>query len=403
MRIAFITHEFPPDTGKGGIGTYTVQIATTLAKQGWEVEVFCGSNFRNISEPIDGYEVHRILCDNGNDFKEKVVGLFSKQYEKTPFDVIESPEINSNALFVKKKYPSLPLVVRLHASNYLVESLKKTYVPFSNKLRFFLGALRRGKWDLGYWRKYDYENDSDYQFCQMAEAITAPSQAMKDWVVKHWKIEDAKIAVITNIYEPSKELLNIPINKVPSNKQIVFFGRLNVLKGLVNATKAIAIILTKHKDWQFLVIGDDGPGPLPNSSMREWMQGELKEVKDRITFTDGIAYELLPENIAAAEIVLLPSLFESFSYTAAEAMSAGKAIIGSKNTGMADLIENNKTGLLINSLSVSEIINALQKLIDDDALRLSLAEKARESILKKSNSTTNVEALKNYYQKISQN
>ena len=32
MRIAFITYEYPPDTGKGGIGTYTAQVATMLAK-----------------------------------------------------------------------------------------------------------------------------------------------------------------------------------------------------------------------------------------------------------------------------------------------------------------------------------------------------------------------------------
>jgi len=403
LRIAFITHEFPPDTGKGGIGTYTAQTATLLAKQGWDVQVFCGSPTRNITEQSAGYIVHRILCENGNDFKEKVVAVFSKQQHEKAFDVIESPEINSNALFLKKKFAKLPLVVRLHAPNYLVESLKKYYVPFRSKLRFFLGALRRGRWDLGYWKKYDFKNDPDYRFCQMADGITAPSQAMKDWVVQYWHMDAAKIKVIPNIYEPSAALLNIPINKETTNKQIVFFGRLNVLKGLVNATKVMAIILNKYKDWQFLVIGDDGPGPIPNSSMREWMQKELEQVKDRVSFNDGVAYELLPDKIAEAEIVLLPSLFESFSYTAAEAMAAGKAIIGSKNAGMADLIENNETGLLVNPLSVSEIKLALENLIADEANRFRLATNARAGTLQKSASKNTIDLLKNYYQKFLHN
>ncbi len=403
MHIAFITHEFPPDIGKGGIGTYTAQTAAILARQGCTVQVFCGSPIRNISDCIDGYQVHRILCKDGNDFREKVIAVFSKQHAEKAFDVMESPEINSNALIIKNKYPLLPLVVRLHAPNYLVESLKKIYVPFKNKLRFFLGALKCGKWDLGYWRKYDFKNDPDYQFCQMANGITAPSEAMKNWIVKNWQLDAAQIEVIPNFYKPSAALLQIPLTTPTAHKQIVFFGRLNVLKGLVNATKAMETILTKNKDWRFLVIGDDGPGPTPNSPMRQWMQTELKSVISRVNFIDGVAYERLPEKIAAAEIVLLPSLFESFSYTAAEAMAAGKAVIGSKHTGMADLIENNITGLLVDPLSVSEISDALQKLINDDAFRFSLAEKARESILKKSKAATASEALKNYYKKQIQN
>ena len=43
MRILFISNEYPPDTGLGGIGTYTGHIAEGLALRGHTVQVICRS------------------------------------------------------------------------------------------------------------------------------------------------------------------------------------------------------------------------------------------------------------------------------------------------------------------------------------------------------------------------
>ncbi len=400
MRIAFISHEFPPDTGKGGIGTYVSHVAPAMAGQGNEVHVFAGSNYREDLAFLHGYYVHRILCENGNDFREKVVNLFSVQHAIAPFDLMESPEINGNAWEIKKKYPAIPLVVRLHAPNYLVESLKKTYLPFLAKLRFVSGALRRLKFDLGYWRPYDKTVDPDYHFLQLADYITTPSEAMKNWAVNNWQILPDKITVIPNIFSPSPDFLNIPVGGEANYKQIVFFGRLNVLKGLVNATFAMKKILTKYPEWQFRVIGDDGPGPDYKMSMRDWMKSQFKDVINRVKFLDGLPHEDLPTAISDGEIVLLPSLFESFSYTCAEAMAAGKVVIGSNNAGMGDLIENNKNGILINPYNYHEIISALQKLILSNEFRYELSKNARESILVKQSTKKTINLFEKYYSKI---
>lgn len=397
MQFAFISYEFPPDTGKGGIGTYVSQMAKAMAAQGNETHVFAGSTYRAGSEATDGYRVHRVQCENGNDFKEKVVPVFAAQEAITSFDWIESPEINGNAWEIKKKFPSIPLVVRLHAPNHLVESLKKTYLPFTAKLRFVLGAVRRLKFDLGYWRPYNKNADSDYQFIQLADYITAPSQAMKDWAVDNWQLDAGKITVISNLFFPSQQLLDIPIIEKLTYKRIVFFGRLNVLKGLVNATKAMKKMLQKYPDWQFRVIGDDGPGPDNNITMRNWMKLQLKEVNDRVEFMDGVAYEDLPAAISDSEIVLLPSLFESFSYTCAEAMAAGKAVVGSNNAGMADLIENEKSGLLVNPYKHQEITVALNKLISNNDFRYKMSMQARKNILTKQNANDTVAQYQRYY------
>lgn len=397
MRIAFISYEFPPDTGKGGIGTYVKQIAGALAGRGCDVHVFAASSYRTSSVQTDGYWVHLVQCTNGEDYRIKVVNSFKSQHDISRFQLMESPEINGNAWEIKKKYPEVPLVVRLHAPDYLVDSLNKKYIPFSAKLRFVLGALRRLKWDAGYWRTYIKENDFDYQFIQSADAITAPSSAMKAWIVKYWQIPQEKIAVIPNIFFPPPALLAIPIVAEPDFKQIIFFGRLNVLKGLVNATKAMKKILREYPDWKFKVIGDDGNGPFAGISMRAWMKKKLDPVISQVEFTDGMSYEAIPGAIEKGEIILLPSLFESFSYTCAEAMAAGKAIAGSNAGGMSDLLQHGESGLLVDPEKAAEIYNAVKKLIDDNDLRYQLSVKARKRILEQCNTTVSVEKFVTHY------
>ena len=345
MRIAFISYEFPPETGKGGIGTYVKQIAAALSSLSWDVHVFAGSYNPGFSQKKEGYWLHTIQCNDAHDFAYKVVDEFDNYHTIEKFNLIESAEINGNALIIKKKYPELPLVVRLHAPNYLIENLKNRYLPFFAKLRFVLGSVRRFKFDMGYWRTYNKNDDTDYNFIKLANFITAPSKPMKQWVVNHWDMPVDKIKVIPNIFSPPDLLLEIPVLKNCPYKRVVFFGRLNVLKGLVNVTKVMNKILQKYPDWQFRVIGDDGNGPSAGTSMRAFMKAQLHAVINRVEFLDGMVYEALPEAIADGEIVLLPSLFESFSYTCAEAMAAGKAVVGSQNGGMADLIQHEKSGL----------------------------------------------------------
>jgi len=400
MRIAFISHEFPPDTGKGGIGTYVKQMATVLASKGIEVHVFAGSPYKTSSIVIEGFQLHLVHSNNGLEFREKVLPIFTVHHESLPFDVMESPEIGGNAWAIKKYYPQLPLIVRLHAPDYLVESIKKRYIPFAAKLRFVLGAFRRLKWDLGYWRKYDKLQDADYQFIQLADYITAPSEAMKYWVLQNWHIAGSKIKVIPNLFLPNPAFLQIPIAAKNTYKRIVFFGRLNVLKGLVNATFTMKKILQSNPDWQFRVIGDDGNGPYVGISMRNWMRQELKAVLNQVEFIDGMHYELLPSSIAQAEIVLLPSLFESFSYTCAEAMAAGKAIVGSKNGGMADLLVDGETGLLVNPENTTALYEALAKLIVDEGARYQMSINARQRILTEFNAEVITQKCIDYYSAI---
>jgi glycogen(starch) synthase len=400
-RFAIISYEYPPDTGKGGIGTYTAQLAACMSKRGYQVHVFAGSPHRSGTESDGAFQIHLVQCNDPFEFRSKVVTSFDEENRICPFDLLESAEINGNAWEIKKQFPAIPLVVRIHAPNSLVEGTKKRYIPFFAKMRYFLGALRRLKWDPGYWRPYNREEDADYHFAKTADAITAPSEAMKEWTVKNWELPGNMIAVLPNLFSPPRQLLDLSPDYGSSSRRIVFFGRLNVLKGLVNGTIAVKKILREFPDWQFRVIGDDQAGPDPGISMRQWMKEHLRDVLDRVEFIDGLPYDQLPAKMADSEIILLPSLFESFSYACCEAMAAGKAIVGSRTGGMAELLDGGESGMLVDPESNTGIRQAIKHLIEHPSLRYDLGVKARRRILEAYDATKTGDELEEFYRKIS--
>ena len=346
-----------------------------------DVHVFAGSHLQTSCRIENNVAVHRVECTGPQDFQKNVLTVFENEHILSPFQIIESAEIHANALEIKTKFPDLLLIVRLHAGNWLVESFKKKYVPLQNKLRFFFGALRRGKWDLGYWRKYDFKNDTDYQFVNTADVITAPTLHMKNWAMQQWKIDANHLKVLENPFVENK-LFNAACTN-NEEQTIIFYGRLNVLKGLITATKAMKQILKNNPGWNWLVVGDDGNAADGRSSMKAWMKQELKGLEAQIFFYDNIAHDQLPLYLKKSSIVLIPSLFESYSYVTIEAMCAGKALVGSSGTGVASLIQHNVSGLLTDPYKVHAWYKAIQRLIDDKAIRNKLGEAAYKYAISK--------------------
>lgn len=393
MRIAFVSYELPPDLGKGGIGTYTLQAAQAVQKAGNDVVIFCATPVRDCSEYEDNIRIERILCSSPVEFTKLLTESFTALHVAQPFDLVECPEIHGNAIGLKEKFPSLPLVVRLHGPNRLVESLKKNYTSELTKWRFEFGSLRRGKYRK--WDSYKKTEDPDYTIACIADLITAPCLDIKIWVMEHWQIQENKIAVLPNIFIPPAGLVSNDVKNNEAVNTVLFFGRLNVLKGLVNFTRAVVQFKKKFPGWKICIIGDDGPGPFQQKSMKQWMRNKLEGVT-QIEFLPGMPPNELYQQINAADIVVLPSLFETFSYTCAEAMAAGKAIIGSKEGGMKELLDDG-AGICIDPYKFKEISSALTLLTSDAQLRKTIGYKAFDKIhSKKYNSDVVTEMLKNY-------
>jgi D-inositol-3-phosphate glycosyltransferase len=90
---------------------------------------------------------------------------------------------------------------------------------------------------------------------------------------------------------------------------------------------------------------------------------------DVITFLGARDQDALQYYYAAAEVLVMPSQYESFGMVALEAMACGTPVIASDVGGLSVLVQHNKTGLRVRANDPAELARAIERLLDDDALR----------------------------------
>ena len=85
--------------------------------------------------------------------------------------------------------------------------------------------------------------------------------------------------------------------------------------------------------------------------------------------------------VRAADIFLLPSLWENCPYSCLEAMAAGRAIVGANQGGMPELIEDGVNGLLPAANDAAEFARAIDEILEDAPRRSRLGLAARQTIV----------------------
>ena len=328
MRIAYISYEFPPDTAVGGIATYVYQIAKLMHDRSHDVEVFCASEERTISEEIDGIKIHRVFCKDRMNFNKEILSCFEKRHLHQQFDLFESPEFSGDGFSIKSKYPGLPLVVKLHTPWYLIDRLSFTYLTFFQKARFKLSGFLKGKHYRSYWKTRNKLTDIDYQITKKADQIHSPSVSLADIVAKEWEIKNESIAIIPNPYIPGKELLNIPI-EMPSTNRVTYIGRLEIRKGLIVLAESIKIILKQRPDTLFRFVGKVQSSHKAGLDMKAYLLEKLNPYAANLEFME-MEHDDISRAYSETDICVFPSIWENFPNTCLEAMSSGRGIVACK-------------------------------------------------------------------------
>jgi Glycosyltransferase len=154
--------------------------------------------------------------------------------------------------------------------------------------------------------------------------------------------------------------------KLPKDKKIVLFsangGVKNPFKGGEFVFQSFKQLKNRN-DILFLNIGGES-----GQNSENWLDfGYVKE-----TNTMAMLY-------SAADIYLFPTLAETFGMTIVEAMSCGLPVVTFETGGVPEIVENNKTGFIVEYKNVEMLTSALEKLLDDYNLREKMSENAVEA------------------------
>jgi len=214
---------------------------------------------------------------------------------------------------------------------------------------------------------------------QRADAVIAVSNGVRDVLLKHG-VKAEKCFTVFNaidICQPlperaamRKELLNI------QDDTFVFgsIGSLIARKSNHHTLQALATFAAAfpQANWRMVILGE--------GQQREALERQARQagIAERVIFT-GFRSNAL-EYLATFDVFILASKSEGLPRVVLEAMLLNTAVVGSKVTGTAELIEHNKTGLLFDYGDTQALAGHMQTLWQDAQKRQQLVQQANQHV-----------------------
>jgi D-inositol-3-phosphate glycosyltransferase len=223
-------------------------------------------------------------------------------------------------------------------------------------------------------------------FADRLVAATPLERAQMVWL---YGADAAKISVVPggvdlNLFHPipqdeAKQVLGLPLERCV----ILFVGRIEPLKGIDTLLRAIALIAPEMPCWQdelavIIIGGAPGAGiEEVNSELArlERMRAELG-IEELVTFQGAKDQDTLVYYYSAAQMVVMPSHYESFGMVALEAMACGTPVVASKVGGLAYNVRDGQTGFLVPERDAEALAARIRQLLKDHDLRKRLGEQA---------------------------
>ena len=218
-----------------------------------------------------------------------------------------------------------------------------------------------------------------------ATCVLADSPSQRDFLIKERVLPQDKVQVIgagsicgvdAFRFQPDNDVrqkIRSELGNKFDAKVILFVGRLNRDKGMLDLAVAFDTIAKQCTDVVLLLVGAEED--VPFSQIQDICHAE-RERLHHVRFT------ATPEHyMAASDIFCLPSYREGFGLTIIEAAACGLPAVASDIYGITDAVANNETGLLFAAGDVGMLTEALIKLLDENELRRKMGNAARARVI----------------------
>lgn len=160
---------------------------------------------------------------------------------------------------------------------------------------------------------------------------------------------------------------------------------------------AMSIVSKENPKVKLLIVGD---GP---EKARLMELTKKLGINRNVAFKGSVDSQDLPKYYLACDIFVLHSLYEQFGIVLVEAMACGKPVISTKVGAIPDIVENEKTGLLVEPKNPKQLADAILKLANDEKLRKRLGEEGMKKAKEKYDWNIIVEEYLNAYEQLIKN
>jgi len=371
MKILIYTHEFPPFLG--GLATTSHKLATGFSEAGLEVTVLA-PRYSNKDKELDIEYKFRV---------KRMIGL--SRNHGIPIPIPEIAGLYSLYKAIPKIKPDVLLLIT--REGHTAGGLLKDY-PFKVIIR--AAGYEAYRYLLGKKLINRILAKPITRLYNRAAKIICPSNSTRELMLEA-AIPENKVKVIYNGVNSEfiskrpeatkgnkiKEQLGIKKN----DKILLTISRLVPAKGIESVIKSLPKVIDKQGDLKYIVVGS-------GKFLGEFYQlADNLGVKSSVIFAGGVPRSEVINYYDLCDIFLIPNFaikgqenIEGLPNVVIEAAARGKPIITGMPGGGKELIDDGKSGYVVDGENVDEISNRVIELINDKKKLIQFGKRARKRI-----------------------
>ena len=221
------------------------------------------------------------------------------------------------------------------------------------------------------------------EIAQQADLLIGSTADEADDLINAYKANPDRVFVVP----PGVDLATFqPIDRTEARRKIgydsgrvlLFVGRLERLKGVEIAIRALALLRDReHDDLRLIVLGEDSRDGDESEKERLKAVAAAVGVRDRVDFLGSVAQHELPYFYAAADACVMPSYSESFGLVALEAQACGCPVVASGVSGLRSVVRDDVSGYLIDGHDPAEYAERIGRLLADPELAQQMGRRGR--------------------------
>jgi len=375
LAISYHTCPLASEEGKetGGMNVYVLELSKELARLGHHVDVFTrcqGKNNKTTVAVTPGFRVIHLVAGPCKTINKKILPIYIPEFVESALRFIEKEHLSYDILHahyyqsgiigmdINKKLPSpLPFVMSFHTLALMKNLVARSTSEQENRTRI----------------------DAEYRLTRKADAIITSSFSDKQYIKYLYNGTDKNIfevppGVNLNLFKSldksrAKKHIGIP----EKTKLIIFVGRIEPLKGIDMLLYALKILIRENPlvPIKLVIVGGD-----ISQHVKKWSSPlkQLEQLRRTLGLSDYVQfvgqkpqYEL-PYYYNASELVVMPSHYESFGLSAAEAMACGIPVITTNVAGISDLIDEKRAALITTVNNPLLLASQIKKLLTNKDL-----------------------------------
>jgi D-inositol-3-phosphate glycosyltransferase len=374
-KIAMISYHTCPlasQEGKetGGMNVYVLELSKKLASRGIQVDIFTRSqdvDNPEVVEVLPNLRVIHIVAGPQTSLSKREIAQYIPDFVNNYQRFTEAENISYEVLHChyylsgligkeiqKKVTHHLPLVMTFHTLALMKNLVARDQMEKEGKERI----------------------EAEFFLTRHADKIICPSENDASYLHYLYSTPKEKIEVIppgvnTDIFKPmDKKEARKKIQADEDHKLVLFAGRIEPLKGIDVLIYAMKILIERSSHISvclWIVGGDVSQEPSLWSSELQKLEElrRLLNIPTSVNFVGQKTQEELVYYYNAAEVVVMPSHYESFGMAAAEAMSCGVPVITTNVSGISGLIDEKHSSLITSVNNPLLLASQIEHVITD--------------------------------------